>query len=284
MMTTAMIPDAYVEYQARSSFGNRNYERRSPWDCAFTKRALVQASYVAAQVGFSGDGCRIDFGSAGAQRAIAQETLLHSFSFNTIGTDGAAPTGNLVFDTAGNLYGETSSGGSTADAGMIYELSPQAGGGWTEKIIYAFGDAADGSGPNGGLIFDGNGNLYGAASKGVFELSPQSGSTWTLQVLYTPSGETDIGGSVGGLIFDKSGNLYGALHILAEPTLPMARSLSCRRLSLRAAPGRSRFCIASTTTSWTGISPRAVSSLMSTEIFTEPLPMAVRMTRGRSSN
>lgn len=116
----------------------------------------------------------------GVQLAIAQETLLHSFSFNTIGTDGAAPTGNLVFDAAGNLYGETSSGGSTADAGMIYELSPQAGGGWTEKIIYAFGDAADGSGPNGGLIFDGNGNLYGAASKGVFELSPQSGSTWTL--------------------------------------------------------------------------------------------------------
>src|ERR1700678_753142 len=80
--------------------------------------------------------------------AVGQEKVLYSFSFNTLGNgkDGAAPTGNLVFDTAGNLYGETSNGGSTADAGMIYELSPpaSAGGPWTEKIIYAFTDQADG--------------------------------------------------------------------------------------------------------------------------------------------
>jgi uncharacterized repeat protein (TIGR03803 family) len=151
----------------------------------------------------------------GVQLAIAQETLLYSFSFNTAGTDGAAPVGNLVFDTTGNLYGATSSGGSSNDAGMIYELSPKSGGGWTEKILYAFTGQADGGAPLGSLIFDANGNLYGTAGGGaqaqgvVFELSPQSGGTWTEQVIYTFSGETDANAPNGGLIFDKSGNLYG---------------------------------------------------------------------------
>jgi uncharacterized repeat protein (TIGR03803 family) len=85
----------------------------------------------------------------GAHLAPAQESLLYSFSFNKAGTDGAAPIGNLVFDSEGNLYGATSSGGSSYDSGMIYELSPKAGGGWTEKILYAFTGQADGGAPNG---------------------------------------------------------------------------------------------------------------------------------------
>ena len=150
-----------------------------------------------------------------AQVAVAQESVAYSFSFNKIGTDGAAPVGNLAIDTAGNLYGATSSGGSTYDAGMIYELSPKAGGGWTEKILYAFTGQADGGAPNGSMIFDASGNLYGTAGGGshsqgvVFELSPQTGGVWTEQVLYTFNGETDGNSPQAGLIFDKSGNLYG---------------------------------------------------------------------------
>jgi uncharacterized repeat protein (TIGR03803 family) len=148
---------------------------------------------------------------ASAQFATGQESVLYSFSFNEFGagTDGAAPIGNLVFDSAGNLYGATSSGGSTNDAGMIYELSPKSGGGWTEKILYAFPSGVGGSAPTGSLIFDSNGNLYGTATNLVFELSPQAGGVWTEQTLYTFSGLTDANAPNGGLIFDKSGNLYG---------------------------------------------------------------------------
>jgi len=125
------------------------------------------------------------------------------------------PVGNLAIDTAGNLYGATSSGGSTYDAGMIYELSPK---GWRRL---------DGEDPlrlhragrrrrsNGSMIFDASGNLYGTAGGGshsrvfVFELSPQTGGVWTEQVLYTFNGEDGWEQPQAGLIFDKSGNLYG---------------------------------------------------------------------------
>jgi uncharacterized repeat protein (TIGR03803 family) len=146
-----------------------------------------------------------------ARLAVAQETLLYSFSFNTLDTyDGAAPIGNLISDSNGNLYGATSSGGSSSDGGMIFELSPKVGGGWTEKILYPFTGNGGGTAPTGSLIFDSNGNLYGTASNIVFELSPQSGGVWTEKVLYTfNGGETDVSAPNGGLIFDKSGNLYG---------------------------------------------------------------------------
>jgi uncharacterized repeat protein (TIGR03803 family) len=209
-MATTAIPDSYesIRRVPSSETGIVSVEtretaplRRSPGDrLPVWPRRIAPWAMVAL------------FFAMAVHAAVGQEKVLYSFSFNTLGVgkDGAAPNGNLVFDTAGNLYGETSNGGSAADAGMIYELSPQAGGSWTEKIIYAFGDGGDGSGPYGGLIFDASGNLYGTASKGIFELSPQSGGLWTLQVLYTPSGETDASGPVNGLIFDKSGNLYGA--------------------------------------------------------------------------
>ncbi len=70
------------------------------------------------------------------------ETVLHSF---TGGTDGGAPVSNLVFDTAGNLYGTTEAGGIASDCtsggrngcGIVFELSPISGG-WHETVIHAF--------------------------------------------------------------------------------------------------------------------------------------------------
>ena len=148
--------------------------------------------------------------SFGSSVAGAQEKVLYSFSFNKIspGTDGASPSGSLVFDKAGNLFGATLSGG-TGDAGGVFELSPKAGGGWTEKMLTDSTGKVLGAGSKGSLIFDASGNLYGTGSGGVFELSPATGGLWKEQMLYTFAGETDVNAPNPGLIFDKEGNLYG---------------------------------------------------------------------------
>jgi len=81
-----------------------------------------------------------------------RETVLYAFS----GSDGSAPYGALVFDTSGNLYGTTVSGGAY-DGGVAFKLSPSADGEWTESVLYSFGSGDDARGPQCSLIFDGRG-------------------------------------------------------------------------------------------------------------------------------
>jgi uncharacterized repeat protein (TIGR03803 family) len=150
------------------------------------------------------------------------ELILYAFQG---GNDGEYPGGGLIFDSSGNLYGETAAGG-VANAGCdlypgcgtIFELSPNSNGGWTETIIYSFQNVSDGYAPSSGLIFDEAGNLYGTTSYGggansdgtVFELSPDGNGGWTKTILYSFKGGLDDGRTPEGLIFDGSGNLYGA--------------------------------------------------------------------------
>src|ERR1039458_9150522 len=147
------------------------------------------------------------------------EKVLHNFNDNGTGADGANPYAGLVFDGAGNLYGTTQSGGTNSGWGTVFELTPTAGGSWTEKVLYNFcsqANCTDGGSPEGGLIFDAAGNLYGTTVEGgtggswgaVFELTPAAGGGWTEQVLLTFDG-TDGQYPYGGLIFDAAGNLYG---------------------------------------------------------------------------
>jgi uncharacterized repeat protein (TIGR03803 family) len=102
------------------------------------------------------------------------ETVLHAF-LNL--PDGAYPKSGLVFDQAGNLYGTTTIGGTFDDiAGTVFQLSP-SGSGWTENVIHSFDSNDDGNSPQGGLVFDNLGNLYGTTAFGpiangsVFELT-----------------------------------------------------------------------------------------------------------------
>jgi uncharacterized repeat protein (TIGR03803 family) len=84
------------------------------------------------------------------------ETVLHNFST----ADAFDPQAGLIFDASGNLYGTTFQGGQNDD-GAVFELSPVAGGGWSEKVLHSFAyGGSDGSEPNGGLILDAAGNLY----------------------------------------------------------------------------------------------------------------------------
>lgn len=83
------------------------------------------------------------------------ELVLYSFGGGQM--DGP---GTLVSDRAGNLYGV-----SNGNWGTVYELIPNRGAsGWTYKTLHQFDDGLDGGDPNGDLILDSAGNLYGTTS------------------------------------------------------------------------------------------------------------------------
>lgn len=162
------------------------------------------------------------------------ETVLYSFcQQGQYCSDGAVPNSSLVIDTAGNLYGTTSTGGAYGDTGggaigdgVVFELSPQPGGIWAETVLHSFGNGNDGIAPQAGLVFDKAGNLYGTTFRGgnsipsvcpnscgtVFELSPVANSQWTERIIYTfcpPSGCADGAQPASQLALDSIGNLYG---------------------------------------------------------------------------
>jgi uncharacterized repeat protein (TIGR03803 family) len=143
------------------------------------------------------------------------ETVLHSFSGGD-DSDGSDPVASLIFDSAGNLYGTTQSGGLSC--GAVFELTPSAGA-WTETVLYRF-DCGDGASPFGNVIFDSAGNLYGTTRYGggnvcnygygcgtAFKLT-HAGGVWTETVLHSFNG-SDGDTPEAGLVFDKAGNLYG---------------------------------------------------------------------------
>jgi uncharacterized repeat protein (TIGR03803 family) len=150
------------------------------------------------------------------------ETILHSFNSN--GVDGWNPSSGLTFDAQGNLYGTTIAGGAN-DAGTVYELTPAAGGAWTESVLHSFADNGnDGYNPDAGVVLDAAGNLYGATVFGgptnssgngiIFELSPQTGGSWTESIVHSFNGNQAGGGQpIGSLIIDASGNLYGTASV-----------------------------------------------------------------------
>jgi uncharacterized repeat protein (TIGR03803 family) len=156
-----------------------------------------------------------------ANVAFASEYVIYAFPASD--SAGAESNGPLVADSAGNLYGTTSVGG-TFYKGTVFELSrpvpPSTK--WTEAVLYNFTGGRDGSQPLAGLIFDGVGNLYGTTSEGgasgmgiVFELERPTdpGSQWTESTLYSFQGGTRDGATpVAGVVLDKSGNLYGTTN------------------------------------------------------------------------
>jgi uncharacterized repeat protein (TIGR03803 family) len=138
------------------------------------------------------------------------KTTLYAFQG---GNDGANPFGGLIADASGNLYGSTFNGGgcsaNSGDCGTVFKVAP----GGSESVLYAFQGGNDGMFPEGNLVADGSGNLYGTTSYGgafgagtVFEVSPNGHET----ILYSFRGGSDGANPEAGLVMDKKGDLYGA--------------------------------------------------------------------------
>jgi uncharacterized repeat protein (TIGR03803 family) len=153
-----------------------------------------------------------------------RETVLHRFS----GDDGDGPAG-LVNDAAGNLYGLTQTGGNVGcnvysepnGCGVIFEITRSG----EFSVLYSFpGDG--GANPQGKLLLDAKGNLYGAAAAGgqstscgteyqlyeqgcgtIFALARGAG-TWNETVLYNFAGGTDSFAPNGSLV-SFAGKLFG---------------------------------------------------------------------------
>jgi uncharacterized repeat protein (TIGR03803 family) len=167
------------------------------------------------------------------------ETVLFSFVPGKV--KGVIPVSGLVFDNQGNLYGTTWAPGITGNfnlqrvnpasantfwgcdkpgcGGTVFQLAPTKSG-WKESDIYAFTGAKDGSTPQGTLLIDAKGILFGTTVYGgttgctsgygcgvVFQLSPK-GNGWKQTVLYRFTGGNDGAYPMGSLIADKSGVFY----------------------------------------------------------------------------
>jgi uncharacterized repeat protein (TIGR03803 family) len=88
-----------------------------------------------------------------------KETVLHNFAGGS--SDGANPIAGVILDAKGNLYGQTSGGGTSGD-GTVYKLNTKG----TLTLLHSF-DGSDGKEPWGGLVVrDTKGNLYGTAVDG----------------------------------------------------------------------------------------------------------------------
>jgi uncharacterized repeat protein (TIGR03803 family) len=134
------------------------------------------------------------------------QTVLYNFCSQSNCTDGGGSTAGLMFDSAGNLYGTTRSGGAHV-YGTVFELTPESGG-WAETVLYSFPLPGGGCCPYGGVVMDESGNLYGATYS-AFRLSPGSGG-WRAAVLHNFTGRHgDGGGPFAAPILDSAGNLYG---------------------------------------------------------------------------
>jgi uncharacterized repeat protein (TIGR03803 family) len=162
--------------------------------------------------GTTGAGGSFEYGTVFEMTPKGKETILYAFQGGD--SDGMEPWGNLVMDSSGNLYGATYSGGgdgcfSMHGCGTAFRLAP----GGAETVMHIFqGNSSDGGNPEGGLIIDPAGNLYGTTFMGgasnlgtVFEISPSGAET----ILHSFAGGSDGANPVAGLVMDVAGDLYG---------------------------------------------------------------------------
>jgi uncharacterized repeat protein (TIGR03803 family) len=139
--------------------------------------------------------------------------VLHAFGD---GTDGAGVWDSVTLDLQGSIYGTTSGGGAYG-YGSVFELSPESNGRWNESVLQSFKPLdPNGAEPNGGLVLNSVGNLYGTTQAGgkygvgtTFRLS-RSRRGWSFAVIHNFGGPGDPACCPwGNLIMDHGGNLYG---------------------------------------------------------------------------
>jgi uncharacterized repeat protein (TIGR03803 family) len=90
------------------------------------------------------------------------ETFLHVFTANP---DGCQPSGSLIRESNGVIYGTTEFGGDSGQ-GCIFQVSAE-GGSDTESVLYSFtNDILEGGHPTGSIFADARGAIYGTTYDG----------------------------------------------------------------------------------------------------------------------
>jgi len=145
------------------------------------------------------------------------ESVLYNFDGNK---GGIGPSGPLIFDTAGDLYGTTAAG-NIHQSGTVFRLKHTSGDEWQERALYEFKGQSHGAGPRYGVVFGRAGSLYGVAGGGsnlcgggfscgvVFRLTPTSTGRWKETVIYHFTNQAEGWSPSSGVIVDKAGSLYG---------------------------------------------------------------------------
>ena len=170
--------------------------------------------YGTASGGGDLQGCGNGCGTVFKLDSSGKFTVLYTF---TGGGDGGIPTGSLVLDSAGNLYGTTLGGGAFSQ-GTVFMLTNTG----QERSLYSFTATgqSDGMEPAAGLVRDSSGTLYGTTFYGgggsCFDgFNPGCGTVFkidksgTFSVLHSFTGGDDGGWSTAALALDSKGNLYG---------------------------------------------------------------------------
>ena len=163
-------------------------------------------------VNYFGNSCGTVFELSPSANGGWTENVLYNFSATN---DPENPAASLIFDKSGNLYGTGVYGGTNSE-GAVFELTPNSGGGWSETVLYSFGE--DGFNPDCSLILDSHGNLYGTtpafrASGGtVFELT-LSGGVWVEKDLHAFGTGHDGADPHGGVVSDGKGHLFGTTDV-----------------------------------------------------------------------
>jgi uncharacterized repeat protein (TIGR03803 family) len=144
------------------------------------------------------------------------------------GRDGSFPAGDMIFDSARQIfYGTTEYGGnSTTGTGTIFSFNPS---GATENVLWNFGTGTDGQLPAGNLVYNpGNGLYYGMASQGgtdsigaIFSFNPQTSAE---SVVYSFNGIFDGSLPLGSLVLYSGptaiqplANTYASVNIYPNP-------------------------------------------------------------------
>jgi uncharacterized repeat protein (TIGR03803 family) len=141
------------------------------------------------------------------------------------GSDVSFPDSDVFVDKRGHVFGTGSGGGDVLcndGCGGVYELIPQSNGSYTEKVLKIFHGGKDGMQPDGGVIVDSKGNVYGTTDFGgggtgctnggfgcgtVFELQ-KSAKGYRQRILHRFNGP-DGYAPFADLYLDGQGSLYG---------------------------------------------------------------------------
>jgi len=154
-----------------------------------------------------------------------QYLTVHSFSSTQ---EGQWPSGGVIVDAAGHLYGTTQGGGDDGcwgGCGLVFGIDQDG----NEAVLLTFSPPAES--PTASLIMGKDGTLYGTtAGSGysgalgtIFEVNRAAAAS----SLYSFRGGTNGEDPWGSLVQDKHGNLYGTTYAGGDFNCNLSRDQGC---------------------------------------------------------